>query len=268
MAWEAFTLAALSVLAVALAVGITPQTPASAPAPDGSETTTPPAWTEPPAPTPDDYPQFASILGITGEVRVECRVSIEGRPVDCQAVSSRPAGLGFDPIATAIVERGRLSPARDKNGPMESSISLRVPFSISSSPFPEVPSWDGPEPSPAQRAAGEKYARRALLDPAFSLEARWGLQDMPEEMRKTVHSWIDELFRDDMSFRTLSLAMARVLAQRGLDSMPLEKPDDWSDWVVELRNAKSGYFDARSANIELRRRYCARYDCGPSIDLP
>ncbi|MNS90469.1 Gram-negative bacterial tonB protein [compost metagenome] len=257
-----------SVLAFALAIAIAPQSLAATSSPDASELTTPPTWIEPPSPTPDEYPLFVSILGITSEVQVECRVSDQGHPVDCQAVSSRPTGLGFEPIAVAIVERGRLSPARDENSAVESDITVRVPFSIDSDPFPPPPSWEGPEPSPAQRAAGEVYARRVLLDPAYRSDARWGLQDMPTAMRDTVRDWVDELFRDDMSFRTLSLAMARVLARRGLDRMPSEEPADWSDWVAELQSAKSGYFDAQAANIELRRRYCARYDCGPAVALP
>lgn len=253
-------------LAFALAFAIMQQD-ALPPPPVEPQLISPTTWLEPPSVTPDDYPRFASIVGITGEVQVACRVSIDGRPMGCRAVSARPSGLGFEPIAVEIVERGRLSPARDKSGPVESDFSVRVPFSISSDPF-TAPAWEGPEPSPAQRAAGETYARRAILDPAYRSDARWGLQDLPTEMRDTVRGWTDELFREDLSFRTLSMSMARVLARRGLDRFPSEKPADWSDWVAELSSAKSDYFDAKAANAELRRRYCARYDCGPAVARP
>lgn len=223
-----------------------------------------PAWRIPPAPTPDDYPHFASVLGIKGEVRVQCRASVEGRLSACTPMSARPAHLGFESIAVRVVEGGLVSPARDAGGAVEAEITARVPFDIPTARLTSPPAWDGPEPNAAQRAAGEDYARRYRADPMIRSRMSWGLQPMTSEMQHTVRSWIDELFAKDDQAR--GPGMARVLAKRGLDAFPRTKPDDWDDWIKDLHSAKAEFFDGEQAVAELRRRFCARYDCGPAIE--
>jgi len=60
--------------------------------------------------------------------------------------------------------------------------------------------------------------------------------------------------------------MARVLAKRDLDVFLRTKPDDWDDWTKEMASAMADLFDGTEAVAELRRRFCARYDCGPALE--
>lgn len=86
-------------------------------------------------------------------------------------------------------------------------------------------------------------------------------------MRRTTEGWIAELFGSlEAERQRRGLAMARVLAMRGLETMPPKQPDDWSEsWVPQLNEAGRDLYP-REPMIELRRRFCARYDCGPSAE--
>ncbi|MGW8706119.1 hypothetical protein ACWGLL_11880 [Brevundimonas sp. NPDC055814] len=247
-----------------LSLALLGQTVTAESLPDAPPLTVVPAWRTPPAPTPDDYPHFASVVGINGEVQVQCRTSVEGRLSACTPMSARPANLGFEEIAVRLVEAGLVTPAQDASGPVEAEIIARVPFSVPMALPPKPPAWDGPEPNPSQRAAGEDYARRHRADPLIRSRLPWGLQPMSPEMRQTVKSWIDELFARSDQVR--GLGMARVLAKRDLDVFPRTKPDDWDDWTKEMASAMADLFDGTEAVAELRRRFCARYDCGPALE--
>lgn len=226
----------------------------------------PVAWVTRPAPTQEDFPAFAAALGIGGWVQVNCLATAEGAPNACTAMRARPDGLGFAEAAVRVIERARLTPAAPGVTPEDREFTVRVPFPAE--PFsPETPtSWSGPTPNAAQLESGRRYALRSV-DPVVRLRRHWRLDQMPAEMRRTTEGWIAELFGDrDTERQRRGLAVARVLALRGLDALPAKQPHDWSEsWVPQLNAASKDIYPSEPM-IELRRRYCARYDCGPAAD--
>ena len=227
---------------------------------------TPVAWVARPVPTPDDFPPFAAAMGVNGWVEVNCRVTDDGLPNACTAMRARPDGLGFAEAAVRVIQRARLTPVAPGSPPEEREFTVRVPFSIK--PFnTETPSpWSGPTPSAAQMQSGQRYARRSI-EATIRLRRQWRLDQMPPEMRRTTEGWIAELFGNlETERQRRGLAMARVLAMRGLDAMPPKQPDDWTEsWVPQLNEADRD-LHPHEPMIELRRRFCARYDCGPTAD--
>lgn len=226
----------------------------------------PVAWVARPAPTPDDFPPFAAALGINGWVEVNCLTTADGRPNACTAMRARPDGLGFAEAAVRVIERARLTPAAPGVRPEDREFKVRVPFTIE--PFsPETaPPWSGPTPNAAQLESGRRYARGSV-EPVVRLRRHWRLDQMPSEMRRTTEGWIAELFGNlETERQRRGLAVARVLALRGLDALPARQPEDWANsWAPQLNRASRDLYP-REPMIELRRRYCARYDCGPATD--
>lgn len=226
----------------------------------------PVAWLTRPTPTPDDFPPFAAAMNISGWAEVNCLATAEGLPSACTAMRARPDGLGFAEAAVRVIQRARLTPAAPDISPEERVFKARVPFN--SSPFSDAPPspWSGPTPNAAQLESGRRYARRSV-EPVARLRRHWRLDQMPPEMRRTTEGWIAELFGNlETERQRRALAAARVLAVRGLDAMPPKQPDDWTEsWVPQLNEARRD-LHPREPMIELRRRFCARYDCGPTAE--
>lgn len=226
----------------------------------------PVAWVTRPTPTSDDFPPFAAAMNISGWAEVNCLATAEGLPSACTAMRARPDGLGFAEAAVRVIQRARLTPAPPDISPEERVFKARVPFN--SSPFNDAPPspWSGPTPNAAQLESGRRYARRSV-EPGARLRRHWRLDQMPPEMRRTTEGWIAELFGNlETERQRRALAAARVLAVRGLDAMPPKQPDDWTEsWVPQLNEA-SRDLHPREPMIELRRRFCARYDCGPTAE--
>jgi TonB family protein len=227
----------------------------------------PVAWVTRPVPTPEDFPPFAAAMNIGGWVEVNCLVTPEGLPNACTAMRARPDGLGFAEAAVRIIERARLTPAAPDALPEKREFTVRVPFNVP--PFnTEAPTpWFGPTPNAAQMEGGRRFARRSV-EPVVRLRRHWRLDRMPLEMRRTTEGWIAELFGNlETERQRQGLVMARVLALRELDALPPKQPDDWSEaWTPQLREAGRDIYP-REPMIELRRRYCARYDCGPTAGV-
>lgn len=226
----------------------------------------PVAWLTRPTPTPDDFPPFAAAMNISGWAEVNCLATAEGLPSACTTMRARPDGLGFAEAAVRVIQRARLTPAPPDISPEERVFKVRVPFN--SSPFSDAPPspWSGPTPNAAQLESGRRYARRSV-EPVARLRRHWRLDQMPPEMRRTTEGWIAELFGNlETERQRRALAAARVLAVRGLDAMPPKQPDDWTEsWVPQLNEA-SRDLHPREPMVELRRRFCARYDCGPTAE--
>ncbi len=226
----------------------------------------PVAWVTRPTPTSDDFPPFAAAMNISGWAEVNCLATAEGLPSACTAMRARPDGLGFAEAAVRVIQRARLTPAAPDISPEERVFKARVPFN--SSPFSDAPPspWSGPTPNAAQLESGRRYARRSV-EPVARLRRHWRLDQMPPEMRRTTEGWIAELFGNlETERQRRALAAARVLAVRGLDAMPPKQPDDWTEsWVPQLNEASRDLYP-REPMIELRRRFCARYDCGPTAE--
>ncbi|MFK0299404.1 energy transducer TonB [Brevundimonas sp. NPDC090276] len=220
-------------------------------------------WLNAPVARPTDYPRFASIVRAEGHVVVQCESLPTGALSACTAMSEKPAGLGFGDEAVRVVERGRTVPRTVDGTPAASRIQTRIPFRISSEPPPKPGPWIGPEPTAGQRESARRWAIQAASRmPRF---ARFGLEELPADRRAVVTEWITELYPDRQKAQEIfTVAAARLLAEIGLAEMPPTRPLDEGTWNRRFAAASADQFDGAAADAELRRRYCARYECAPS----
>ena len=78
--------------------------------------------------------------------------------------------------------------------------------------------------------------------------------------------WIGELYPDRQKTQEIfTVAAARLLAEIGLPEMPPTRSPDEETWSRQFAAASADQFDGRAADAELRRRYCARYECAPGL---
>lgn len=221
-------------------------------------------WISAPVATSDDYPRFASVVRAQGHVTVQCQGLPSGAMSACTAMSEKPAGLGFGDAAVRVAQRGRTSPRTVDGVAVESRLQVRIPFQIE----PDAPSkptpWTGPEPSEEQRESARRWANRMTANkPPPS--ANFGLNVLPEDRRLVVAGWIDALYPDRQKSREIfTVAASRILAATGLREMPPARPLDETTWRKRFAEAAADQFDSNAADAELRRRYCARYECSPT----
>lgn len=222
-----------------------------------------PAWVVPPQVDEDDYPIFAAYLGVSGSVSLECVVTPLGSPENCLIKDERPTGLGFGDAAKRIILRHRLTPRRVNGVATPAKFVVRLPFTADSeeagdASAPHLTAWDGPEPS-APQLANAREVIEAIGIP--SVAQRLGLEELPESRRTAVQSWATELFPSDAELaEVMALGMARLWAKAAMDRFVLgtEAPQITK---AEVLVAYSGP-DFRAIDAEMKRRYCAAYDCG------
>ncbi|MBN9478752.1 MAG: energy transducer TonB [Bordetella sp.] len=224
-----------------------------------------PAWVVPPQVDEGDYPAFAAYLGVSGSVSLECVATPQGSPENCLIKAERPTGLGFGDAAKRIILRHRLTPRRVNGVATPSKFVVSLPFIAEDQDegeTDEVPAWSGPEPSPAL----VENARRVVAAVGIpSLTERLGLEELSQDRRAAVLSWAEELFPSDEALaETIALGMARLWAKETTDrfilgeNAPSITPQDTVSAFPKL--------DSAAIDAEMRRRYCAAYDCGPATD--
>ena len=222
-----------------------------------------PTWVTAPVARSEDYPRFARIVRAEGHVTVQCEALPTGALSACTAMSEKPADLGFGDEAVRVVQRGLAAPRTVDGTPVTSRIQTRIPFRISSEPSPPPGPWTGPQPTAGQRESARRWAVRAVS--RMPRLARFGLEDLPNDRRAVVTAWIAELYPDRQKTQEIfTVAAARLLAEIGLPEMPPTRPLDEATWNRRFAAASADQFDGAAADAELRRRYCARYECAPS----
>lgn len=219
-------------------------------------------WVSAPAATAADYPRFAGIVRAEGQVVVQCDALPTGALSACTAMSEKPADLGFGREAVRVVQRGVTAPRTVDGTPVTSRIQVRLPFHMPDRPYTTSAPWTGPEPTAGQRNSAQRWAARAAS--RRPVLARFGLEDLPPDRRAVVTEWIGELYPDRQKTQEIyTVAAARLLAEIGLPEMPPARPLDEETWSRRFAAASADQFDGRAADAELRRRYCARYECAP-----
>jgi TonB family protein len=79
-------------------------------------------------------PRVAGILGLTGVVRLTCKVAEKGELTDCGVDEETPAGLGYGAAALGVTQDYRLSPIQLMAGAAGRRVTVRIGF-----PQPEQP---------------------------------------------------------------------------------------------------------------------------------
>lgn len=205
-----------------------------------------------------DYPPMAKDLRVNGTVTLECVNNDDGALTRCGAVFARPADMGFQQAALAIVFRGRVA------RPVGVPFMVELPFDIlTEGDEPLRQPWEGPEPGPEHIQAAQAFtdsfyggsrsaAERSIRD--------WKVNEMPPEKAALLRAWMAELYPDLEAEKALYAAgVARVLARHGLDYLPTQKPIGWDVWYAQVTQASPE--DPALIRNEMRRRYCEAFDC-------
>jgi len=229
-----------------------------------SDISEPVQWIEKPQSTEDDFPSMAADLKIAGYATVQCQINPQGIPVNCIALSARPAHLGFEVAAVNVVQRGRLSPHSSEALP---NFTTDVPFITTD--WPNSPEWNGPEPNSGQlRSARERTMRMTRnMSPMKTRMARtWQIERLPATSQTALSQWLDEYTPSAQQERhNLTIAAARTLVNRNLETFPTQEPADWDQWSREISQARP---DDRAVILKnIRNRYCSVFDC-TSGELP
>lgn len=90
---------------------------------------TDPHWLRRPRNLARYYPRRALEHAVTGQVVLDCLVSVEGR-LDCGVESESPAGWGFAEAALRIARDHRMAPAIRDGAATQSRYRMRVPFNL------------------------------------------------------------------------------------------------------------------------------------------
>lgn len=139
-------------------------------------------WETRPVVERHDYPALAKDLRVNGTVTLECVNNEDGALTRCAAMSARPADMGFQEAALAIVFRGRVAQ------PAGVPFSIELPFDIlDEDDEPLRQPWEGPEPGPEHIRVAQAFtdsfyggsrsaAERSIRD--------WKVNEMPPERRR------------------------------------------------------------------------------------
>ena len=199
---------------------------------------------------------FADFIGLSARVTLECEVTETGSAQDCGLVDSVPAGAGFERVAMASAATMRFSPKVVDGLPVASRI--RVPLTFRAPP--PFPPYHGDEPAPE--------TVEALLPLARFIVAEGGsgriVADVDDDRRAEVQGWIDEVLPADPEgdARRIALRFARTLTPEQVQDIAAgRRPSGELPDFETLNGAEAPDPRLIAAGQELKRRYCAAYDC-------
>lgn len=207
-------------------------------------------------------PEFASMIGISGQVALRCEAPFEGPPQNCVATSTQPDGLGFDNAAMLVVATGRIRPAMVNGEPRNGAFNVTINFQSLPIPTEPTTSYNGTEPTPeAVKLAAEVVA--TFPDPTADLWLET-VEDLDADRQSIVRGWLEELFPfdEEVERNRSALALARLASEVDLKTF-LATGVTPPQPTEEQYAAAFGNETAKSlmALQTLRRRYCARWSC-------
>ena len=227
-----------------------------------------PGWRTPPSPdaVADNYPGFASAIGISGRVSLECVAVASGPPRNCRVTAVAPEGLGFDRAGLAVAATGIVRPAVVDGVQVPKRITFNILFQTETieetSNLPVA--YTGPPPSAAALALAKRIVIQDLEE-IVANEEDYLLDGLAPDRIEIVRGWMREKrpLGDEKYVERSALAIARLSSEEEMsaylsDGTPSATPsnDDWmrvtSDFPDEGDEAKW---------ISLRGRYCARWSC-------
>lgn len=215
-------------------------------------------WETRPVVERHDYPALAKDLRVNGTVTLECVNNEDGVLTRCAAMSASPADMGFQEAALAIVFRGRVAQ------PASVPFMIELPFDIlTEDDEPLRQPWEGPEPGPEHVQVAQAFTDSFYGGSSSAAERSirdWKVNEMPPEKAALLRAWMAELYPDLEAEKAWHAAgVARVLARHGLDYLPTKKPIGWDVWYAQVTQASPE--DPALVRNEMRRRYCAAFDC-------
>lgn len=228
------------------------------------------AWSIPPAPTEDDFPEALRALNLAGKAVVMCVADADGYAREC-VVNARPSGLGLEQHAVEVVKRGRIKANWPGDTPENLSFSVRLPFSsYMPSPPPPADSWTGPIPTPEQIDLATKTVEQIdslggeelsdeIIPPA--LDEALATKVEPERA-----AFIRSLYQrhglSTQAARALNIRMIARMIALTETSRPLEFALYFHEPEVQelMREAEAGE-GVLASSWRIQTAYCAHFDC-------
>lgn len=210
-----------------------------------------PAWLTPP--DISRAPSFATFLELKGRVTLSCDLQLDGSLDGCSVVSAIPEGAGFEAVALAAIQSAVARPRHEDGRAVAGRITTSFTFGAVSGSAADMP--ETPEESLVlARSITARAPANFSNIPMFEV-------DVAADRQAEVRSWISELkpeldalYRErDAHFIVQTMTLEQLqdrVAGRPLRT-PLGNPEILAFTGPELIAFKD----------ELRRRYCAQYDC-------
>jgi len=233
------------------------------------------AWSIPPAPTEEDFPEALLTLNLAGKAVVMCVADADGYAREC-VVNARPSGLGLEQHAVEVVKRGRIKANWPGDTPENLSFSVRLPFtSYIPPPLPPTDRWTGPSPTSEQielatRTSDEIRAihNEPLSDDIIPLALDEALRtEVAPEQAAFIRSLYQRYGLSSREAHALNIRMmARMIA---LTETP--RPIEFAYYSDEpeiqemMRDAEAGE-GVLASTWRIRTAYCERFDC--SVEYP
>lgn len=218
------------------------------------------------------YPEFATMVGLDGDVTLRCVVARDGSLSLCRVNVAVPDGVGFDQAALALAPRFRVNPREVDGEATKSSVQFTIRFRMEAEEAP--PPWTGAEPSPGHIAAAGKMLEAMMgpdIEEAITEElATLELNVSPDRERR-VRAMLQQVEAEygAEEKQATALAMARLLSPEQLAD--IEAGRAWPPRPTEEELASAGDLVERVADkrfARLRELYCAEFDCPERPPVP
>jgi hypothetical protein len=222
--------------------------------PEASAVDVNPRWVQ--GAQPSGRTIFADFIGLPGRVILACNVPVSGALENCKVVSATPEGVGYERLALEGAATARMSPKLVGGKPTPTTVRFGMNFPVAE----DFPPYTGPEPSEEAIALARPLAEQNLRKQGYARI----VADVAADRQALVQSWIDELLPPDpeQEVRRFSLRFARTLTLEQLRNINAGKPP--GGVLPDFRTFNGAdYPDPKqiAAGKELRRRYCAKFDC-------
>jgi TonB family protein len=218
-------------------------------------------------------PKLAGLLGLTGVVRMTCRVGDKGGLVDCAADEEAPAGLGYGAAALKAAGDYRLNDIQLAAGAAGRKVTVRVGFP----PPAQTQPYHPPRGEGRLRELAHKIADLEGSDSQFQLDTELQITDLATNPPKTaddkVYQVALESYREgvkravaafvDASADNLAGAFTEPQLQAFLAfrSTPAGKAERTrrKELTVALANAQG--WATRKVIADAKAAFCATHGC-------
>lgn len=217
------------------------------------------------------YPEFASMIGLEGDVTLRCRVATGGSLSLCRPLVVVPEGVGFDRAALEMASGFQVNPRQVDGEATKSSVQFTIRFRLEPPETP--PSWTGPEPEPSHLAAVETMFEkvRAFAGPMPVWDVEGVDLQVDPDRDVAVRAMIRQVEQEwrEKSDAAAARAFARLLTPEQLNDIvaglrwPDEPPEPLLSQAGDVIAEVTTGMEAR-----LKQLYCARFDCPDRTPAP
>lgn len=228
-----------------------------------------PSWARLPDPhsQAENFPLFASMVGLEANVQLRCVAQADGRLANCRVTKATPAGLGFEEAALSQTGEYLLNPRQVDGQPAKGSVAFTVRFRLAAEDEPPPP-WTGPDPTPERLEAARaalSVAETMFPDTPSAWMPLGVAPDRDEKVREMIQ--LNAAAFRERNRAAMVIMMARSwtpeqLAFATSREGPVPPAPTWDTMFEALYELSRLETEAMEA---LRERYCRSYAC-PAVD--